>query len=242
MTRPGIATESASAVAQGAGGARRAVVEWLGRRPYAPLLERQRALQQQVAAGEAPDTLLLVEHDPVVTLGRRADRAGIPVPEALARAGIAVVPTERGGNVTYHGPGQLVAYPILDLRRLAAPAAPDLRDYVGRLEAVVLRVLAAYGIDAVQDASRHGVFTPRGKIASVGIHVSRWVTMHGVALNVAPAMAHWALIQPCGLADVRAASIAEYVDPAPPLPDVAARFVDAFAAIFGLRCDGGLAP
>ncbi len=199
-----------------------------GRLPFRAALDLQRSLHQAVVAGSAPDTLILVEHDPVVTLGRRGDRAGILSPAALAAAGIEIVPTQRGGNVTYHGPGQLVAYPIVNLRRLDA----DLLGYVTGLEGAVLRVLSAYGIRAQRDGARHGVFTDKGKIASVGVHVSRWVTMHGLALNVDPDMAHWRLIAPCGDADVPATSIAMHLGRAPSPAEVRERFLDAFAAEF----------
>ena len=180
------------------------LVRNLDRMPYAEALALQHATRDAVRTGAAPDTLLLVEHEPVVTLGRRGDRGGILAPHALARAGIDVVHTERGGNVTYHGPGQLVAYPILDLRRFDT----DLRWYVQRLEGSVIRLLAECGIDAWRDPDQHGVFIACGKIASVGVHVSRWVTIHGLALNVDPDMAHWALIAPCGRSDAPAASMA----------------------------------
>lgn len=203
----------------------------LGRMPYGPALTLQRNLQRAVIAGEAPDTLLLLEHDPVVTLGRRGDRSGILSAQALARAGIAVVATERGGNVTYHGPGQLVAYAILDLRRFGT----DLRRYISRLEGTVLEVLAAYGVDGHRDLDQRGVFTSKGKIASLGVHVSHWVTMHGVALNVDPDMAHWDLIAPCAQPGVRAASLADHVQPPPPMPAVTRAFADAFALHFDVR-------
>lgn len=204
----------------------------LGHLAYAEAHAEQLATRDAVRGGDAPDTLLLVEHDPVVTLGRRGDRSGVLSAAALEAAGIPVVPTERGGHVTYHGPGQLVAYPILDLRRHGA----DLRRYVGALEAAAVDTLAAFGIAARADAERHGVYTAHGKIASVGVHVSRWVTMHGIALNIAPDMAHWALIAPCNLTDVEATSMAiELGGEAPARTDVAERFIAAFARRFGLR-------
>lgn len=178
----------------------------LGRRPYRETLAIQRALRAAVQRGEVPDTLLLVEHDPVVTLGQRGDRNGILSEELLALRGIDLVHTERGGNVTYHGPGQIVAYPIVDLQRFQ----PDLRWYVERLEGSVIRLLHRYRIVGFRDPAMHGVFTDRGKIASIGVHVSRWVTMHGVAINIDPDMAHWDLIAPCGQPEVKAASLAQH--------------------------------
>ena len=207
----------------------------LGRLPYRPALRLQRDLRDAVRAGAAPDTLLFVEHEPVVTLGRRGDRSGVLDPAALAALGIAVVPTERGGHVTYHGPGQIVAYPILDLRRFRT----DLRWYIDRLEAVVLRVLASYGVEGRHDPLRRGVFTTDGKIASIGVHVSRWITLHGVALNVAPDMGHWALIAPCGEPDTPVTALAHHLGGAPPLADVRGRLAQAFGEELGVPLNHG---
>ncbi len=201
-------------------------VQDLGRLPYADALAIQRETRAAVAAGLRPDTLLFVEHDPVITLGRRGQRDAIIAPEALARLGIALVQSDRGGNVTYHGPGQIVAYPILDLRRYR----PDIRWYVGALEAAVRDVLARHGVTGFCRAEMRGVFTERGKICSIGVHISRWITMHGLALNVDPDMAHWATIHPCGEADVRVTSLAAHLGAAPPSADVRRRLAEALAA------------
>ncbi len=209
----------------------------LGRLAYAPALAEQRAAHAAVVAGEERAVLLLVEHDPVVTLGRRGLRDGVRSPERLRRLGIPIVGSERGGDVTYHGPGQLVAYPVLRLSDFRL----DVRAYVSALEGAALRLLASYGLEGRRDPKMHGVFTAGGKIASVGVHVSRGVTRHGVAVNVDPSAEHWACIDPCGQADVRAASLrAELAaagaatDAACAMPIVKRRFVAAFAAEFGL--------
>ena len=217
----------------------------LGRMAYAPALARQRAAHAAVVAGEARAVLLLVEHDAVVTLGRRGNRDGVRAPARLKRLGIPIVDSERGGDVTYHGPGQLVAYPILRL----ADFQLDVRAYVRALEAVVLRLLESYGLGGRRDPAMHGVFTAGGKIASLGVHVSRGVTRHGIAFNVDPSADHWACIDPCGQAGVRAASLraelaasgASDPDATQPdacdMPTVKRRFVAAFAAEFGVAPD-----
>ena len=203
----------------------------LGRCSYDDAHAQQLAVRARVIAGQTPDTLLLAEHDPVVTLGRRGDRSGIHSASTLQQAGIEVIPTERGGHVTYHGPGQLVAYPILDLRHWST----DLRRYVERLEQVAVQTLDSFGIEAWGDSEQHGVYTARGKIASVGIHVTHWVTMHGIALNVDPDMGHWRLIAPCNLPDVDATSIALELPDCPSITTVRDQFVKNFAAVFGVE-------
>lgn len=170
----------------------------LGRQPYGPVL----ALQEQLAAERArdvvPDTLILVEHEPVYTLGRRAlDENVVASAGELARQGIAVVRTGRGGDVTYHGPGQLVGYPILHLGKRGAGAVW----YVGCLEQVIIDTLAALGVSAGKDAANRGVWVGRNKIAAIGVRISRQITQHGFALNVCPDMSHYAGIVPCGLHD-----------------------------------------
>ena len=205
----------------------------LGLTNYADALHLQRQLRDDVITDRAPEALLLTEHEPVITLGRRGDRSGILSPELLAKAGIDIVDSERGGHVTYHGPGQLVAYPILNLRRWDN----DLRAYVERLERVAVEFCARYGVVAQGDPDRHGVYTPRGKIASIGVHVRQWVAMHGIAINIHPDMAHWAMIAPCNLPDVEASSIAAENERCPSMPDAKRAFAEIFAATFGIDYD-----
>ena len=174
----------------------------LGYRAGLELMEQAVA---QVKSG-GTETLLLMEHPPVITLGRSAERHHVlAAPDLLMRSGVEVVATGRGGDVTYHGPGQLVGYPVLDLN-------PDRRDvyrYVRDLEEVLLRTLADFGILGTRVTSRTGVWIqepgPAGgcarKIAAIGVRISRWVTSHGFALNLAPDLAHFGWIVPCGLAD-----------------------------------------
>ncbi len=201
----------------------------LGRSDYLTALDLQRTLLAHRKAGEIPDTLLLTEHEPVITTGRNADfRHLLAPPETLAGAGIACVRCERGGDITYHGPGQLVAYPILDLGGFGR----DLHRYIRSLEETAIRFCAVYGVEAVRRAGAPGVYTEAGKIASVGVFVSRWVTMHGLAINLAPDPAHLALMRPCGLLDTAFTSLALSGRPAPAYAEATRRYASIFAAVF----------
>jgi lipoyl(octanoyl) transferase len=185
---------------------RRLVVHDLGLRPYAEALELQRALARQRVSGElGDDQLLLVEHEPVVTLGRGTRSQSLPLsPADLARRGVQQFEVERGGDVTYHGPGQLVGYPILDLRE----HREDLHWYLRTLEDALIHALASMGIPAERNPGLTGVWTRGRKIASIGIHVKQWVTYHGFALNVTTDLSYFDLIVPCGIPDVVMTSVA----------------------------------
>jgi lipoyl(octanoyl) transferase len=184
----------------------RLIVQDLGRRAYGEVLELQRSLCRQRITGEIEeDTLLLVEHEPVVTLGRGTRPESLPqAPADIERRGIGVFEVERGGDVTYHGPGQLVGYPILDLRR----HREDLHWYLRRLEAGLIAALDSLGIEAGVRPGLTGVWTRGRKIASIGIHVKQWVTFHGFALNVNTDLSYFDLIVPCGIRDVVMTSVA----------------------------------
>jgi lipoyl(octanoyl) transferase len=184
----------------------RLVVRDLGRQSYGQTLELQRSLARQRVTGElTEDLLLLVEHDPVVTLGRGARPESLPIPpKELERRGIEVFEVERGGDVTFHGPGQLVGYPILDLH----DHRPDLHWYLRTLEAALIRALDSLAIGAGTVPGLTGVWTRGRKIASIGIHVKQWVTYHGFALNVHTDLAYFDLIVPCGIRDVVMTSVA----------------------------------
>lgn len=197
----------------------------LGRTGYAPAYEAQAAHHAEVlAAREAghpiPGRLLLVEHDPVITVSRRPGARDhlLASPEALAAQGVDVQPTDRGGDITYHGPGQLVAYPILDLNHLGL----KLIDHVRLLEAAIIDTLAAFGLQGQQDPGATGVWVPGPagqplrKVAAIGIRVRRWVSMHGLAINVDPDLAHFDLIVPCGLAGRPVTSLRRELGPACP--------------------------
>ncbi len=183
----------------------RLVVQDLGRREYAEVLELQRSLCRQRIAGEVEeDILLLVEHDPVVTLGRGARTGSLPLSVSeLERRGIEVFEVERGGDVTFHGPGQLVGYPIIDLKR----HKQDLHWYLRRLEQGLVSGLATLGIEAGVNPGLTGVWTGGRKLASIGIHVKQWVTFHGFALNVYTDLSYFDLIVPCGIKDVVMTSV-----------------------------------
>jgi lipoyl(octanoyl) transferase len=181
------------------------LVRDLGRQSYAPVLELQRQLARQRLTGElTDDLLLLVEHEPVVTLGRGTRSGSLPLPQAeLVRRGVEVHAVERGGDVTFHGPGQLVGYPIFDLRN----HREDLHWYLRTLEAALVHSLDTLGIPAEVVPGLTGVWTRGRKIASIGIHVKQWVTYHGFALNVHTDLSYFDLIVPCGIRDVVMTSV-----------------------------------
>jgi lipoyl(octanoyl) transferase len=179
----------------------------LGQTPYADALALQRALVEDRRAGRIADVLLLVEHPPVLTVGVRGDGGRSHIlasPDVLAARGIEVHETGRGGDVTYHGPGQIVGYPIIDLK----PDRCDVHGYLRDLEEVLIRVAADFGIDAARVPGLTGVWVGERKLAAMGVRISRWITSHGFALNVAPDLDDFDLIVPCGIADRGVTSLA----------------------------------
>jgi lipoate-protein ligase B len=205
-------------------------VRALGLTPYAAALAEQRRLQAARIAGEVEDTLLLLEHPHVYTLGRASDVGHILVSEDFLRArGAAVERIERGGEVTYHGPGQLVAYPIILLR----PRERSLSELVWRVEEVILRTLADHGITGRREPGARGVWVGERKIASIGMSVRRWVVMHGLALNVHPDLRYFTYINPCGYSGLEMTSMALELGEAPDLTRVARQITEHFCAIFG---------
>jgi lipoyl(octanoyl) transferase len=205
----------------------------LGRTPYREAWELQRALAAAVSQGAIPDTIVLVEHPPVITLGRRAGGGELHVPEG---ADVEIVETDRGGKSTYHGPGQLVAYPILDLNRHGR----DVRKYCRDLEEAVIRTLAAFELDATRLEGLTGVWLegPPRKICSIGVHISRWITTHGYALNVdldpAP-FTEW--ITACGLEDAAFTTMARELGAPVAVEDVRPSAIAALEEIFSLHLD-----
>lgn len=174
----------------------------LGRVDYATALKLQQTLVNLRKAGQVTDTLLLLEHPPVITLGRNARRANVLASdEQLSRAGVQLFECDRGGDVTYHGPGQLVGYPIFDLRRFNPRLGAV--NFVRKLEEVLIRTCADFGIATHRVKGMTGVWTLRdeAKIAAIGVHISRGVTSHGFALNVSTELDHFTLIVPCGISD-----------------------------------------
>lgn len=168
----------------------------LGRLGYAQAFALQTELVQQRKQGLIPDQLLFVEHPHVVTLGRNANFANVLAsPEILDKTGIELHPTDRGGDVTYHGPGQIVGYPIFDLREWKR----DVGAYVRAIEEVIIRALATFGITGGRESGATGVWVDGAKVAAIGVHLSRWVTSHGFALNVDTDLSYFRYIIPCGL-------------------------------------------
>ena len=204
---------------------------WLGSVPYAKGLCIQEKVRDQVAQATAVDTLLLLEHEAVITLGRSADPANvIASAEDLGRAGIAVVRTSRGGDVTYHGPGQLVGYPVFRLSR-------GVRAHVRAMAEGIIAALATLGIAAEWRAARPGVWVGAEKICAVGVHVRRRVAMHGFALNVTTDLSAFRTIVPCGLRDAGVTSIARLLGTTLEMEDVVERVVRAFERSFLLRLE-----
>jgi lipoyl(octanoyl) transferase len=196
---------------------------------YAAMLERQLARHKAVVAGEAPNTLFLLEHTPVVTLGRESHTENLLLARAAYEAdGIEVLETSRGGDVTYHGPGQLVAYPILNLNEWKLSVGWYLRT----LESVLIDLLADYGLQGERVEGLTGVWVGGAKVAAIGIGLRRWTTFHGIALNVAPNMAHFKTIIPCGIADRPVTSLALLLGSAPDLNEVASGFKKHFRRHF----------
>jgi lipoyl(octanoyl) transferase len=211
---------------------RRLLVRRLGRIGYAAGVELQKALVAQRQAGAIDDTLLLLEHPPVITLGVKTRGAFTNVRadhDALASRGVAVHETGRGGDVTYHGPGQLVGYPILDLK----PDRQDVHRYVRDLEEVLIRTAADYGLAAGRMTGLSGAWVGDRKLAAIGVRISRWVTSHGFALNVTTDLSGFDLIVPCGIADRGVTSLSALLGREVAMADVEARVARHFGEVFG---------
>jgi lipoyl(octanoyl) transferase len=205
--------------------------DYLGRVPYREAVELQLAARSALKAGEGPERLLLLEHPHVYTLGRNASEADVLAsPEWLRARGVEVAECDRGGQVTYHGPGQLVGYPIVNL----SPDRRDVRRYVRDLQETLIRTLADYGITAEgRDGQAFvGVWAWEEKIASIGVHLSRWITTHGFALNVATDLSYFTGIIPCGLHQVRMTSIERLTGRAPDLSEIAEVYARHFGEVF----------
>jgi len=218
-------------------------VRRLGRVDYQAGLDLQAELVEDRRTGRIGDTLLLLEHPPVITLGvktRQGPRHIIASEEELALQGVTVHETGRGGDVTYHGPGQLVGYPIFDLK----PDRCDVHKYVRDLEEVLIVALHTFGIDGIRVKGLSGVWVGQPdrerKIAAIGVRISRWITSHGFALNVSTNLQHFRLIVPCGIADRGVTSMDVELGRAVLMADVEAAIVSAFNQSFGRSMlDGG---
>ena len=201
--------------------------------PYADALALQYVLAERRGRGAVPDTLLLLEHPPTVTLGRRTDERDLRTSEAVLRAqGIDVERVDRGGEITCHGPGQMVGYPILDLRE----HGQDLHKYLRDLEEVLIQTLSVYGLTGERIAGRTGVWVQDRKIAAIGIKVSRWVSLHGFALNISNDLAPFREdFVPCGISDKDVTSLSEQLGAeCPGRTEVEAVIVNKFGQIMGV--------
>ena len=205
-------------------------VRRLGVVPYAEALDLQRALVDDRKAGRIPDTLLLLQHPHVLTIGVKKDGRGhiLASPERLEALGVKVFETGRGGDVTYHGPGQLVGYPILNLD----PDRRDVHRYVRDIEEVMIRVSADYGVAAGRIAGSSGAWVGSEKIGAVGVRISRWVTSHGFAFNVTTDLEHFSLIVPCGIADKGVTSLVALTGRPHSMPAVEDAVVRHFGDVF----------
>lgn len=208
----------------------------LGQIEYRTCLQLQKYLQQQRIDGTVPDVLLLLEHPPTVTIGKTGRMENILVPaRRLHQEGICLVSTDRGGDATYHGPGQLVAYPILSLKS----RGQDVRQYVRNLEEAGIRTLKDFGISAGRDEMHPGVWIDMKEIAAIGLSIRNWVTMHGLALNVSPNLSHYNFINPCGFTGRKATSMADLLGRELPVEAVETAFISHFSEIFGAQTRSG---
>ncbi len=207
-------------------------VERLGRMEYGAALQLQKETERAVLTGEQASTLLLLEHPHVLTIGRRATHAGIVASQELLDArGVTVFESNRGGKVTYHGLGQLVGYPIINL----SPEREDVHAYVRDLEEVLMRVLGDFGIESFRIKGLTGVHTTVGKVAAIGVHIARWITTHGFALNVNTDLSYFNLIIACEGEPVT--SMQKLLGQELSLAEVEDRIIARFAEVFGMTPD-----
>jgi lipoyl(octanoyl) transferase len=215
-------------------------VRRIGVVPYPDALALQRALVEERRAGSIPDVLLIVEHPAVLTLGVRGDGGRshiLATDDALAARHIDVFEAGRGGDVTYHGPGQIVGYPILDL----SPDRCDVHKYVRDLEDVLIRAMADVGVATTRVPGLTGVWAGQEKLAAIGVRISRWITSHGFALNVTTDLSHFDLIVPCGIADRGVTSLAR-LGCTVPRREVEHRIISRFCYVFDCEVDPASAP
>ena len=204
-------------------------VRQLGQIDYRQAYELQKELLQERLEGQIADTLLLLEHPPTITVGKAGKLENVLVSQTeLAKAGVSLILTDRGGDVTYHGPGQIVGYPILDLRERNR----DAHQYVNNLEEMLIRTLADYGITSERDPSHAGVWVNDEEIAALGLRIHKWITMHGFALNVNTDLNHFSLINPCGFTNKTATSMAHLLGYELPTGEVTGRLLSNFADVF----------
>jgi len=207
------------------------VVLELGLIEYQEAYYLQRNLHRQRVEGKISDVLLLLEHLPTITIGKSGTLDNVLVSrERLAQEGMSLFFTDRGGDVTYHGPGQLVAYPIVDLRQ----RGKDLHCYVEKLEEVILRTLMDFSIDGDRDECHPGVWVNEEEIAAIGLSLRKWVSMHGLALNINIDLEHFSFIHPCGFSDRRATSMSKILGSHVPMREAANSLISHFCEVFNL--------
>ncbi|HEY90307.1 MAG TPA: lipoyl(octanoyl) transferase LipB [Dehalococcoidia bacterium] len=201
---------------------------------YNEAYKLQQSLWLQNLNGESPDTLLMLSHVPTFTIGKSGKLDNLLLTrEELKIQGIPVYFSDRGGDITYHGPGQLVAYPIMDLRK----QGKDIHRYIYALQEVLIQTLDDFSIEAKRDDEHVGVWAGDEKIAAIGVRVKKWITMHGIALNVNPIMEHFSFINPCGITDKGVTSITGILGHDVPFDDVVERMVERFAAVFDVKIE-----
>ena len=212
------------------------IAPYLGTVPYEVALKLQQELKQARAEGKIDDVMLLLQHPAVFTVGRfRGGEDIIVPPEILAREGIAVFHTDRGGGITYHGPGQLVGYPVLNLKENGL----GVREYIWKLESAIIKLLLALGIQGYRLAGYPGVWASGKKVCSIGIHVSHCITTHGFALNVTNDLRYFRYIRPCGLASEAMTSVSELLGHRVGMKTIIEKLLPSFSEIFGLTCQQG---
>jgi len=207
----------------------------LGTMEYGAAWNLQKEMQAEQIEGKRGAAVLFVEHPPVITVGRRGESADVVAPaKVLERRGIAVTETDRGGQVTYHGPGQLVVYPLVNLQDLKL----GLHEYMRAMEEIVLRTIAEWGLKGYRVEDRTGVWVGKDKICAMGIRVRRWWTIHGLALNVTTDLNHFGMIVPCGIRDRGVTSMQKLLgDACPSMPEVKARVAAHLGEVLGVRLE-----
>ncbi len=215
----------------------RCVVYQLGLIEYSDAYNLQRKLFRERLDGQREDTLLLLEHPPTITVGKSGKLENILASQAqLAREGVSLVFVDRGGDVTYHGPGQIVGYPIIDLRERGR----DAHQYIRDLEEVIIRTLNDFSIKSGRDKSHAGVWVGDEEIAAIGLSLRKWITMHGFALNVNTDLEPFSLINPCGFANRKATSISHLLGQKIPVAEVTERLLAHFAEVFAAQTELGI--
>jgi len=203
---------------------------------YQQAFDLQDRLLEKRITGEIGDTLLLLEHPPTLTMGKKDDADNLLVPESVLKShGIAVYPTDRGGSITWHGPGQLVVYPIMDL----SSRGKDIHQYIWSLEEVIIRTLQAFSVSAGRDEQHIGVWVGAEKIAAIGVKVRKWVTKHGFAVNVGSDLSHFSMINPCGITDKGVVSLSRILSRPVSVEDVQQVIMDTFAEVFDVAVETG---